>query len=108
MQILEKLWKIWEKNRDIKLGTTERRRNYLLSEPNYHTAKFFKENLIKIEMKKKKKKTEIIINKPVYLGVSVLDLIKILMYEFGYDYVKPKYGKKQNFVIWIQTVSFYT
>ena len=56
MQILEKLWKIWEKNRDIKLDTTERRRNYLLSEPNYHTAKFFKENLIKIEMKKKKKK----------------------------------------------------
>ena len=47
-------------------------------------------------------------NKPVYLGVSVLDLIKILMYEFGYDYVKPKYGEKQNFVLWIQTVSFYT
>ena len=40
------------KHRDIKLGTTERRRNYLMSEPNYHTAKFFTENLLAIEMKK--------------------------------------------------------
>ena len=36
---------------------------------------------------------EIIINKPVYLGLSVLELSKILMYEFWYDYVKPKYGE---------------
>ena len=40
------------KHRDIKLDTTERRRNYLMSEPNYHTAKFFTENLLAIEMKK--------------------------------------------------------
>ena len=40
------------KNRDIKLVTTERRKNYLVSEPNYHTTKFFTENLIAIEMKK--------------------------------------------------------
>ena len=40
------------KHRDIKLVTTERRRNYLVSEPNYHTTKFFTENLIAIEMKK--------------------------------------------------------
>ena len=33
-------------------------------------------------------------NKPVYLGLSILELSKILMYEFWYDYVKPKYGKK--------------
>ena len=39
---------------DIKLVTTERRRNYLLSEPNYHTTEFFTENLLAIEMKKKK------------------------------------------------------
>ena len=42
------------KHRDIKLVTTERRRNYLLSEPNYHTAKFFTENLLAIEMKNQK------------------------------------------------------
>ena len=44
------------KYRDIKLFTTEKRRNYLLSEPNYHTAYFFTENLLAIETKKKKKK----------------------------------------------------
>ena len=41
------------KHRDIKLVTTDRRRNYLVSEPNYHTTKFFTENLLAIEMKKK-------------------------------------------------------
>ena len=51
-----------EKTRDIKLVTTEKRRNYLLSKPNYHTKKFFTENLLDIEMRK----TEILMNKPVY------------------------------------------
>ena len=41
------------KHRDIKLTTTDRRRNYLVSEPNYHTIKWFSENLLAIEMKKK-------------------------------------------------------
>ena len=40
------------------------------------------------------KETEILMNKPVYLGLSILELSNILMYEFWYDYVKPKYGKK--------------
>ena len=48
-----RLWKMWKKkDRDIKLVTTERRINYLVSEPNYHTAKFFIENLLSVEMKK--------------------------------------------------------
>ena len=51
-----------------------------------------------MKMKKKTKKTknkkQVLINKPVYLGLSILELRKILMYEFWYDYVKPKYGKK--------------
>ena len=66
------------KHRDIKLVTTGRKRNYLVSEPNYHTTKFFTENVLAIEMKK----TEILMNKPVYLGLSILELSKILMYEF--------------------------
>ena len=49
------------KHRDIKLATTERRRNYLVSEPNYHTTKFFTERLLAIEMKK----TYVLTNKPV-------------------------------------------
>ena len=78
------------KHSDIKLVTKERRRNYLVSEPNYHTTKFFRENLLAIEMKK----TQINMNKPVYLGLSILNLSKTGMFEFWYDYVKPKYGEK--------------
>ena len=66
------------KHRHVKLGTTERRRNYLVSEPNYHTTKFFTENILAIETRK----IQILINKPVYLGLSKLELSKMLMYEF--------------------------
>ena len=46
-------------------------------------------------------------NKPVYVGLSILELSKILRYQFWHDYVKLKYGKKQNFVKWTHIVSFY-
>ena len=52
MQFLEKPWEMLKKYRDIKLVTTEKRRNYLVSEPNYHTRKFFMEHLLALEMKK--------------------------------------------------------
>ena len=87
MQFLQKNMENVRKHRDIKLATTEKRRNYLVSEPNYHTTKFFTENLLAIEMRK----TQILMNKPVYLGLSILDLSKTVMYEFWYDYVTPKY-----------------
>ena len=80
------------KHRDIKLVTTDEKRNKLVSEPNYHTTKQFSENLLAIEMKK----TKVKMNKPVYLGMSILDISKTLMYEFWYDYVKPKYQDKAN------------
>ena len=66
------------KHRDIKLVTTDKRRNQLASEPNYHTTKYFSENLMAIEMKK----TKVKMNKPIYLGMSILDISKTLMYEF--------------------------
>ena len=66
------------KYRDIKLVTTERRRNCLVSEANYHTTKFFTETLLAIEKEKKK---EILMNNLVYLGLSIVELSKILMYE---------------------------
>ena len=99
------------KHRDIKLVTTERRRNYLVSEPNYHTAKFFTKHLLAIEMKK----TEIHMNKRVCLGLSILELRKILMYVFWYDYVKPKYDKKakmcymdtESFIVYIKADDIY-
>ena len=62
------------KHRDIKFATTERRR-------------FITETLLAIEMRK----TQIFINKFVYLGLSILDLSKAVKYKFWYDYVKPDY-----------------
>ena len=59
-------------HRDIKLATTERKRNYFVAEPNYCTTKFFTENLLPIEMKK----TEILMNKSVCLGLLILELYK--------------------------------
>ena len=98
------------KHRDNKLVTTERSRNYLVSEPNCHTTKFFIEHLLAIEMKN----VEILTNMPVYLGLSILELSKILMYEFWYYYVKPKYGEKTNlwcmdsdsFIVYIKQTTF--
>ena len=84
MQFLEKIMENGRKHRDIKLVATERRRNCLVSEPNYHTRKFLTENLLATEMKK----AEMLMNKTVYLGLSILELSKILMYEFWNDYVK--------------------
>ena len=57
------------KHRDIKLVTTGARRNYLVSQPNYHPANFFSENLLAIEMKKKTKKHTM--NELVYLGLLI-------------------------------------
>ena len=70
----------------IKLVTTDKRRNQLASEPNDYTSKYFSENLTALEMKKKKTK----MNKPIYHSMSILDINKTLMYEFWYDYIKPK------------------
>ena len=65
-------------HRDIKLLTSDKRRKQLVSEPNYHSHKNFSEHLMTIEMKK------IIVKmaKPLYLGMSVLDISKTLMYGF--------------------------
>ena len=71
---------------DITLEGTERRRNYLVLEPNYHTTKFFTQNALAIEMGK----TQVLMNKPVYLSLSISHVSKTVMHIFWYDYVKPK------------------
>ena len=76
------------KHRDIKLVRTDKKRSKLVSEPNYHTMNYISEDLSIIEMNE----TRVKMNKPIYLGLSILDISKILMYEFWYDYMKPKYG----------------
>ena len=69
------------KHRDIKLVATDKRRNQLVSVPNYHTTKWFLEYLLAIKMKK----VNVKMNKPLYLGLSVLEISKTLMYQFWYD-----------------------
>ena len=99
------------KHRDIKLVTTDKRRNQLVSKPNYHTTKWLSENLLAIEMKQ----TKVKMNKPVYLGLSILEISKTLMYEFWYDHMKPKYVDNvktcymdtDSFIIHIKTEDFY-
>ena len=61
------------------------------------------------------RKTEIYMNKLVYLGLSILDLSKTVMYEFWYDYVKPTYGENakicymdtDSFIVHVKTDDFY-
>ena len=99
------------KHRDIKLVTTDKKRSKLVSEPNYHTINLFSEDLSIIEMKK----TKVKINKPIYLGLSILEISKILMYGFWYDYMKPKYNNNvklcymdtDSFIMDIKTNDFY-
>ena len=88
------------KHRDIKLVTTNKRRNQLVSESNYHTTKWFSENFVAIEMRK----TQVKMNKPVYLGLPILKISKTLMYEFGYIILNQSIRTMQNYATWIQTV----
>ena len=109
--VFRKVMENVRKHRDIKLKTTDRRRNQLVSEPNYHAIKCFSENLGATEMKK----TKVKINKPIYLGLSILEISKILMYEFWYNYMKPKYGDNvklcytntDSFIMNIKAEDFY-
>ena len=71
-EVFSKFMENVRKHRNIKHVTTERRRNYLASEPNYHATKFLTENLLAIEMRK----TQVLMNKPVYLGLSTLGIRK--------------------------------
>ena len=96
------------KHRDTKLVTTDKRRNRLVSERNYHnykinTTKWFSE------------KPKVKMNKPIYLGLLKLEISKTLMYEFWYDYFKPKDGDNvklfyvdtDSFIMHIKTEDFY-
>ena len=98
-------------HRDIKLVTSEIRRKPLVSEPNYYSHNNFSNGLMAIEMKK----TRVKMTKPLYLGMSILDISKILMYKFWYDYIRRKYGDKvklcytdtDSFIIYIKAEDFF-
>ena len=76
--------------KDIKLVTSKQRALKLIAKPNFKNRTIFTENLISVHMGK----TKLVFNKPVYVGMCILDVSKTLMYNFHYNYIKPKYGEK--------------
>ena len=97
---------------DVKLVNTEEKLRKLVAEPNLKgPPKIFSENLVSVHMKK----TSLTMNKPVYLGMCILDLSKTIMYDFHYQYIKSKYGDKakllfsdtDSLMYEIQTEDFY-
>ena len=96
---------------DIKLVNNEKQAEKLSAKPNFKHCNIFSEDLVAIHMKK----TKLDFDKPVYLGMCILDLSKTLMYDFHYNYIKQKYGDKAKLLLTdtdslmyeIQTEDFY-
>ena len=96
---------------NIKLVNTGEKFKKLVAKPNYESRIIFNENLVSVHMKK----TSLTMDKPVYLGMCILDLSKTLMFDFHYKYIKPKYGDRakllftdtDSFLYEIQTEDFY-
>ena len=100
------------KHKDMRLVTEETRYKKLVMKPNFKDGRKFSKNLIGVEMGK----CEVKMIKPVYLGQAILDLNKMIMYEFHYDHMLPKYGGDflqlcymgtDSFVYQIKTENFY-
>ena len=96
---------------DIKLVNNKKQAEKLSAKPNFKHCNIFSEDLVAIHMKK----TKLDFDKPVYLGMCILDLSKTLMYDFHYNYIKQKYGDKAKLLLTdtdslmyeIQTEDFY-
>ena len=96
---------------DVKLVNNKNKLRKLVAKPNFKSCKIFNENLVSVHMKK----TSLTMNKPVYLGMCILDLSKTIMYNFHYNYIKSKYGDKakllfsdtDSLMYEIQTEDFY-
>ena len=96
---------------NVKLVNTKNKLRKLVAKPNFKSCKIFNENLVSVHMKK----TSLTMNKPVYLGMCILDLSKTIMYDFHYNYIKSKYGDKakllfsdtDSLMYEIQTEDFY-
>jgi len=96
---------------DVRLVTDPKKAIALAAKPNYDSRTIFDENLIAIHMKR----TKLVYNKPIYLGMCILDLSKTLMYDFHYNYIKAKYDDRAKLLFTdtdslcyeIQTEDFY-
>ena len=100
------------KHREIRLVNNENSRSKIASEPNYNGTKNTSEKILIMELKKR----DLYMHKPLYLGQAVLDHSKMLMYEFWYDYVQPKYNHKielcytdtDSLIMHVETDDFYS
>ena len=112
MQFLEKLRKMWE---NIEILNKKKNNLFGITTKLPYWKVFHKTSINNRDETSKQKKTEILMNKPVYLGLLILELSKTLMYEFWYDYVKLKYNKKaqlcymdtDSLIVYIKTHDFY-
>ena len=77
-------------HKDIRLVNNRKSASMYANKPNFHHCTIFDESLISIHMKR----TKLVLDKPIYLGFSILERSKQLMYEFHYNYIKTKYGDK--------------
>lgn len=107
-----------EKRTDVKIVThwenigKRQGARALLAKPNVHSTSTFSENMIAIQLKRVK----IVYNKPLYLGFVVLELSKLLMYDFHYEYMKKKFNENvllnymdtDSFIYTIKTNDFYS
>ena len=75
---------------DVRLVNTKEKLRKLVAKPNFKSRKIFNENLVSVHMGK----TSLTMNKPIYLGMCILDLSKIIMFDFHYNYIKSKYADK--------------
>ena len=99
--IFGKTMKNIRNHKDMKLVTSKQKYQKYAIKPNFKNGYPFSKHLFTVEMGK----TEIKMNKPVYLEKAILDLSKTLMYEFHYDYMRPKYGSKVK-LCYMDTDSF--
>lgn len=100
---------------DIKLvnkwGGGKNGAGMLIARPNFKQCKIFDEEFVAIELSQ----TCITMNKPIVIGMSILDVSKLTMYKFMYDFLKPKYGEKcalaytdtDSFILHLQKTNFY-
>ncbi|VEN53641.1 unnamed protein product [Callosobruchus maculatus] len=75
----------------------------LIASPSFHNRTIFDENLMAIEMKQ----TELIFNKPLYVGMCILDISKTVMYDFQYDYMLKKFQNNECKLMYYDTDSFF-
>ena len=90
MQFLGKQWKTSGKELMFDLCVIKQYFSKLTAKNNFQHATIFDENLVAVHMRK----TKLFFNKPVFVGMSILDIAKILMFDFHFNYAKKKRGEK--------------